>query len=177
MLKKGGVILYPTDTIWGLGCDATNAKAVELIFKIKQRKEGHPLITLVCDDRMLNRMVPDAPAASWDIIEQSESPVTIVYEKVSWVAPNILAGDGSCGVRLVKDPFCRDLIHRFGKPIVSTSANISGSNTPGSFGEIAPEIKEAVDYVVPLRQLETSSPRPSPVILIKNDGEVKVLRK
>ncbi|MCC7303436.1 MAG: threonylcarbamoyl-AMP synthase [Bacteroidia bacterium] len=177
VLRGGGVILYPTDTIWGLGCDATNKKAVERLFLIKQRSEGHPLIVLASDDRMINRMVPDAPAASWDIIEQHEGPVTIVYENAGWVAPNVLGSDGTCGIRLVKDEFCRTLIHKFQRPVVSTSANISGNRAPENYEEISPRIKEAVDFIVPLRQLEKNLPPPSPVILIRNNGEVKVLRK
>lgn len=177
VLRSGGVILYPTDTVWGLGCDATNAAAVEKIFMIKRREMRQPFIVLVSDDRMLNRIVPNAPAASWDIIEQNEGPVTIVYEQAGWVAPNVLAPDGTCAIRLVKDEFCRNLIHKYGKPLVSTSANISGENTPVRYAEISSMIKEAVDFVVPLRQLESAAKTPSPVILIRNNGEVKVLRK
>ncbi len=177
VLKEGGVILYPTDTIWGLGCDATNEEAVKKIYAIKKRSDSKALIVLVSDDRMLNKYVPDAPLVSWEIIEQSETPVTIVYEGVRGLAKNVGAEDGSCGIRLTKDEFCHRLIYTFNKPIVSSSANVSGEDAPRNFSEISESILQQVDHVVGLRQEETRMVSPSSIIAIKNNGEVRIIRK
>ena len=177
VLRKGGVILYPTDTVWGIGCDATNDAAVEKIFKLKNRSESKNLITLVSDEAMLNRCVQHVPAVAWDIIEYSEKPVTIIYEKISRISEKAIADDGTAAIRLVKDPFCKMLIHKFGKPIISTSANLSNMPSPAVFNDIEDSILTGVDYVVKFRQQETAKHTPSSIIRILNNGEVKVIRK
>ncbi len=176
-LRQGGLIVYPTDTIWGIGCDATNDAAVEKIFKLKNRSELKNLITLVCDEAMLNRCVQHVPAVAWDIIEYSEKPVTIIYEKISRISEKAIADDGTAAIRLVKDPFCKMLIHKFGKPIISTSANLSNMPSPAVFNDIEDSILTGVDYVVKFRQQETAKHTPSSIIRILNNGEVKVIRK
>ncbi|HRU16678.1 MAG TPA: L-threonylcarbamoyladenylate synthase [Bacteroidia bacterium] len=176
-LRQGGLIVYPTDTIWGIGCDATNDAAVEKIFKLKNRSESKNLITLVCDEAMLNRCVQHVPAVAWDIIEYSEKPVTIIYEKISRISEKAIADDGTAAIRLVKDPFCKMLIHKFGKPIISTSANLSNMPSPAVFNDIEDSILTGVDYVVKFRQQETAKHTPSSIIRILNNGEVKVIRK
>lgn len=176
-LRQGGLIVYPTDTIWGIGCDATNDAAVEKIFKLKNRSELKNLITLVCDEAMLNRCVQHVPTVAWDIIEYSEKPVTIIYEKISRISEKAIADDGTAAIRLVKDPFCKMLIHKFGKPIISTSANLSNMPSPAVFNDIEDSILTGVDYVVKFRQQETAKHTPSSIIRILNNGEVKVIRK
>ncbi|HMU77540.1 MAG: threonylcarbamoyl-AMP synthase [Bacteroidetes bacterium] len=176
-LRQGGLIVYPTDTIWGIGCDATNDAAVEKIFTLKNRSESKNLITLVSDEAMLNRCVQHVPAVAWDIIEYSEKPVTIIYEKISRISEKAIADDGTAAIRLVKDPFCKMLIHKFGKPIISTSANLSNMPSPAVFNDIEDSILTGVDYVVKFRQQETAKHTPSSIIRILNNGEVKVIRK
>ncbi|MCW5920603.1 MAG: threonylcarbamoyl-AMP synthase [Bacteroidetes bacterium] len=176
-LRQGGLIVYPTDTIWGIGCDATNDAAVEKIFTLKNRSESKNLITLVSDEAMLNRCVQNVPAVAWDIIEYSEKPVTIIYEKISRISEKAIADDGTAAIRLVKDPFCKMLIHKFGKPIISTSANLSNMPSPAVFNDIEDSILTGVDYVVKFRQQETAKHTPSSIIRILNNGEVKVIRK
>ena len=176
VLRAGGTILYPTDTIWGIGCDATNAIAVEKVFQIKQR-ESKSLIVLASDDGMLNRFVKDVPALAWDLMEISDTPITIIYDVVRGFAKNILADDGSVGVRIVKDEFCQRLIYKFGKPITSTSANISGADEPKNFSEISSEIISQVDYVVNWRQDESINAKASSIIKLKANGEFQIIRK
>lgn len=178
VLKKGGTILYPTDTVWGLGCDARNKEAVNKIFKIKERAEYKSMVVLVCDHQMINRYVKEVPAIAWELIDAAgDDPLTIIYPEGRMLAENIIAADGSVGIRIVKDEFCRNLIHKFGKPIVSTSANISGDPTPPSFTAINPNIMNKVDYIVNLRQQETNNPKPSTIIKVALNGEVKIIRK
>ncbi len=177
VLRTGGILLYPTDTIWGIGCDATNEKAVENIFAIKQRQESKSLILLVSDDGMLNRFVKNIPEVAWDLMEVSDSPITIIYDGGRGLAKNVFAEDGSIGVRKTNDEFCQRLIHKFGKPIVSTSANISGEPAPQNFSEIKEEIKQSVDYVVNWRQNELGNSKPSSIIKLKENGEIKIIRK
>lgn len=176
-LKSGGTILYPTDTVWGLGCDATNKDAVDKIFRIKQRAESKSLIVLVDNDQKLNKYLKDVPAMAWDLIEFSEKPITIIYPDARGLAPNAVAEDGSVGIRLTKDEFCRKLIGKFNKPIISTSANISGQPTPSSFSEISPEIIKSVDHVVNWRQHEKKTPPPSTIIKLAMNGEFTIIRK
>lgn len=176
-LRAGGIILYPTDTIWGIGCDATNPDAVARIYAIKKRKESKSMIVLVHNDSMLNNHIKEVPSNAWDIIDYSEKPTTIIYEDPSRVAGNLLAEDGSLGVRMIRDQFCQQLIGRFGKPIVSTSANISGTPFNGSFQDIDPSILKEVDYVVNLRQQERLKATPSSIIKINLDGTFKIIRK
>lgn len=176
-LRNGGTLLYPTDTIWGLGCDATDENAVRKIFRIKRREESKSLITLVSDEKMLSRFVDEVPPIAWTLMELSEKPVTIIYEKVGGLARNVIAENGSAGIRLVNDKFCKALIREFQKPIVSTSANISGEPAPQNFKGIKNEILEQVDYVVNYRQNETVAGRASSVIRLKPNGEFHILRK
>lgn len=178
VLKKGGTILYPTDTVWGIGCDARNKEAVNKIYKIKERAEYKSMVVLVSDEKMINRYVKEVPAIAWDLIETAgQDPLTIIYPDGRMLAENIIAADASVGIRIVQDEFCRNLIHKFGKPIVSTSANMSGDPTPTSFSDINPKIMNKVDYIVNLRQKETNNPKPSTIIKVALNGEVKIIRK
>ena len=177
VLKKGGVILYPTDTIWGLGCDARNKEAVNKLFKIKKRAEYKSMAILVSDETMINRYVKEVPEIAWELIESAESPLTIIYPDGRMLAENIIAADGSVGIRLTKDEFCKNLIHKFGKPISSTSANISGENYPSSFNEIKIDILNNVDYIVNYRRNEINSTQPSTIIKVALNGEIKIVRK
>ena len=185
VLRAGGTILYPTDTIWGLGCDATNREAVDKIFKIKDREGSKNLISLVSDEGMLNRFVKEVPAQAWELIEVStteenderQRPLTIIYDSGRGFAPNVVADDGSVAVRLTRDEFCQRLIHKFGKPVVSTSANKSGDPPPKNFSEISEALKRTVDHVVAWRQHENSTSPPSSIIKLRGNGEVKIVRK
>lgn len=176
-LKNGGVILYPTDTIWGLGCDATNAGAVQKIFNIKAREEGKSLLVLVNGYGMLERYVREIPPAAGELISVSDSPLTIVYPEGRNLAEGVCAADGSIGIRVCNEEFCNELITRFRKPIVSTSANFSGMPSPAHFGEIDKEITGKVDYVVRYRQNDRHKHSPSPVIKVELDGSFRILRK
>ena len=177
VLHKGGTILYPTDTVWGIGCDARSKEAVNKIFKLKQRAEYKSMVVLVCDEKMVNRYVKEVPAVAWDLIETAEEPLTIIYPDGRMLAENIIAADGSVGIRIVKDEFCKTLIHKFGKPIVSTSANVSGEASPHSFNDIKLDIMNKVDYIVNLRQKEVNNTKPSTIIKIAMNGEFKIIRK
>jgi L-threonylcarbamoyladenylate synthase len=177
VLRKGGSILYPTDTVWGLGCDARNKEAVSKLFKIKQRVEYKSMVILVCNEAMLTRYVKDVPAIAWELIEAAEEPLTIIYPNGRMLADNLIAADGSVGIRLVKDEFCKNLIYKFGKPIVSTSANISGEESPVSFKSIKLDILNSVDYIVNIRHNEESKAKPSTIIKVGENGEIKILRK
>lgn len=176
VLKKGGLILYPTDTVWGIGCDATNPDAVDKVFKLKQRSDEKSLICLVHDFKMLNEYVENVPEVAYDILKYAKKPTTIIYDNPIRVAENIIAADNSLAIRVAKDEFCKKLIQRFRRPLVSTSANISGEKTPQSYAEIDPLILEGVDYVVNLHH-EKKSGKPSAIIKLKNDGSVKVIRQ
>lgn len=175
VLENGGTLLYPTDTVWGIGCDATNAEAVARVFAIKNRPDTKALICLVGSDRQLEQLIPEVPQAAWDIMDLSEKPVTIVYDNPRGVAPNLVAPDQTLAVRLTSHPFCRELLRRFRRPLVSTSANLSGAPTPQRFSEIDPAILNAVDYVVPLEQDNLKS-TPSSIIQLKAGGQVRVIR-
>lgn len=177
VMRKGGVILYPTDTVWGLGCDATNANAVERIFQIKKRADSKSLIILVNSIDMLTRYVSEIPAIALDMAEISNTPLTIVYDKGRSLAPGVTAEDGSVGIRLCQDSFCDDLITALRKPLVSTSANITGELPPAVFDEIIEEIKNDVDYICQYRQDDRSRVKPSSVIRISSNGAVKILRE
>ncbi len=177
ILKSGGTILYPTDTIWGIGCDATNEEAVKKVFEIKGRAESKSLIILIDNETKLNRYLKDIPPLAYDLIDFTEKPLTIIYSDAKNLAKNVINEDGSIGIRIVKDEFCKKLIEKFGKPIVSTSANISGEPSPATFQEINPGILSQVDYVVNLRQSETSKNQVSSIIKLGMDGQVKVIRK
>jgi len=170
VLKDGGLILYPTDTIWGIGCDATNEKAVVKVFKLKQRDECKSLISLVRDKNQLIALTKQLPKEA-----ASDKPTTIIYNNISGLAKNLIANDGTVAIRIVQDHFCKQLIQKFDKPIVSTSANISGENTPKKFSEISEEIKNNVDYIVNLRQNEIMS-NPSDILFITKDGSIRKIR-
>jgi len=176
ILNRGGVILYPTDTIWGIGCDATNRAAVERIYTMKQRSEAQTMLTLVDGFDMLASYVDDIPDIAVQLMKEATRPLSIIYPKAKNLAENLIANDGSIGIRIVQEPFCRQLIKSFGKPLVSTSANISGEPTPGTFDKISGEIKEAVDYIVCWRQDDRQSASASSIIQLKADGSYKVLR-
>ncbi|WP_372472851.1 L-threonylcarbamoyladenylate synthase [Capnocytophaga sp. ARDL2] len=176
VIKNGGVLLYPTDTVWGLGCDATNADAVKKIFEIKQRMESKSMICLVNGDRLLYQLFPEIPQLAFDILDCSDKPTTLVLDKPKNVAKELIAEDDSLGVRIVKETFCYKLIERMKKPLVSTSANISGQPTPTCFAEISPEIINAVDYVVNLDKQKVCK-KSSVVIKLTLDSQVKILRK
>jgi L-threonylcarbamoyladenylate synthase len=175
-LKSGGVILYPTDTVWGLGCDATNGSALNKIFKIKLRSESKSLIILVDGEAMLERYVKDIPEIVFEIIEASDTPITIIYPQGKNLASGVCREDGSVGIRICSDEFCSELIQRFRKPIVSTSANISGEPSPSHFREIDESVISAADYVVKYRQEDRRKHSPSPVIKIDKSGVFKIIR-
>jgi len=176
VLENGGIILYPTDTIWGLGCDAKNEEAVQRIYEIKKRIHSKSLIILLDDDRKLNRFVREVPEVVWDILDYAIKPTTVIYPEAINLPKNLVASDGSIAIRITKDDFCRKLIQRFKNPIVSTSANIAGSNAPKDFKDIAPEILKAVDHVVHLRASEKNN-EPSSIIKIGPKGELDIIRK
>ncbi len=176
-LRRGGVILYPTDTIWGIGCDARNSKAVRRVFEIKHRAEAKALITLVHSLAALDRIVDEVPEVAEQLIDVAVDPITIIYDRGRNVASELLAEDGSIGVRLTREPFSAGLCAAFGGPIVSTSANISGAEPAHCFADIAPEILNAVDYVCTSRRDEPAVAKPSSVIKISSGGLFKILRK
>lgn len=176
-LKAGGVILYPTDTIWGLGCDATRSEAVAKIYKIKQRSDSKSLVTLVSNLDMLALYVKEIPQAALELIEVNDRPMTIIYPEAQGVAPNVVASDGSIGIRIPNNEFCRQLSFKIRRPIVSTSANISGEPAPKSFKDISPAICKAVDYIVPASMEEaTALHRASQIIKVGINGEVEIIR-
>ena len=176
VLNRGGIILYPTDTIWGIGCDATNAEAVKRVFEIKQREDAKALITLVDSEAKVQAYVREMPDVAWDLMEVADSPLTIIYDGARNLAPNLLAEDGSVGIRVTHETFSNYLCLRFKRPIVATSANLSGQPSPRCFADIAPEIVAAVDYVCTSRRQETVCPCPSHIIKLGVGGEVKVIR-
>jgi L-threonylcarbamoyladenylate synthase len=175
ILQQGGLILYPTDTVWGIGCDATNEKAVARIYALKQRADEKAMIILVAEEKEVLQYTAAPDLAVFDYLHANPKPTTVIYEGAIGLAVNLTGGDGSIGIRICQEPFCRQLIKRFRKPIVSTSANISGQPAPRIFPEIAAGIKNGVDYIVEYRQEDTRISSPSSVIRWKN-GEVDVLR-
>lgn len=176
VLHNGGVILYPTDTVWGIGCDATNPEAVQKIYDLKKRSSSKSMIVLVNGDRMIHYIFKDIPEVAWQIMDLSENPTTLILDKPKNVAPNIIAEDNTLAVRIIKEPFCYKLLERFKKPIVSTSANISGEPTPLSFDQISETIKNQVDYCVDYNRSAKNS-KPSTIIKISLDNQVKVIRQ
>ncbi len=177
VLRKGGTILYPTDTIWGIGCDATNPKAVQKVFKIKKRMENRSLIILLDRKEQLFKYVKDIPTIILDLIENVNTPITVIYPNAKNLAKNIIATDGTIAIRLVNYEFCYKLIRIFGKPIVSTSANITGQPAPLVFKDIPEEILNQVDYVVNLAHEEIRATKPSTIIKLKTNGEFEIIRK
>lgn len=176
VLDEGGVILYPTDTVWGIGCDACNPAAVEKVYRIKNRPDSKALITLVGSVGDLERWVEIVPPVAVDMISGSERPVTVVFDKGRGLAPNLLAADGSVGLRVTSEAYSRALCDRLGRPVVSTSANVSGDPSPAFYAEISPEILSLVDYVACYRRDDTVPRQPSQVVKISSDGTVKILR-
>jgi L-threonylcarbamoyladenylate synthase len=177
VLNKGGLILYPTDTIWGIGCDATSEKAVQKVYKLKMRSEAKSLIILLDDILKLNFYVEKVPPIAYDLIEQYLDPLTIIYPGAKNVAKNVIAKDGSIAIRIIREDFCRRLLNLFGKPIVSTSANISREETPLTFGKIPDKIKHGVDYVVKYGQQNVGQFKASTIIKISERGDFKTVRK
>lgn len=176
-LKKGKTILYPTDTIWGIGCDATNYQAVEKVFKVKHRKERKSLIILVDSYEMIPAYVDEVPEITRDLIDSIETPLTIIFPKAKNIAKNVIGIDGSIAIRATKDEFCKKVINRFGKPIVSTSANLSGDSNPIVFGKINKQIIDNVDYVVTYHKDELMKTKASRIIKLEANGEFKVIRE
>jgi len=174
--KKGKVVLYPTDTIWGIGCDATNANAVDAVFQLKKRQDNKALICLVSDFKMLNQFVENIPEVAYDILKYAIKPTTIIYDNPIRIAENIVNKDNTLAIRVVKDDFCKAVIRKLRRPIVSTSANISEQHAPKNFKEISKEILDGVDYIVNLRQ-HAKSIKPSAIIKITTDGTVQIIRK
>lgn len=177
VLRAGGIILYPTDTIWGIGCDATNAMAVKRIYEIKQREDTKSMLVLMENPNLLNSYIAEVPEIAWELIEVADSPLTIIYPGAKNLATNLLANDGSVGIRITNETFTQQLIQRFRKPVVSTSANISGQRSPQNFAEISDEIKKAVDFIVEYRQDDISKSNPSSIIKLGVAGQIEIIRK
>jgi len=177
VLRAGGIILYPTDTVWGIGCDATNAVAVKRIYEIKHREDSKSMLILMENENLLNSYVTEVPEVAWDLIEVSESPLTIIYPAAKNLAANLLAADRSIGIRITREAFTQQLIQRFRRPIVSTSANISGEKSPRNFAEISSEIKDKMDYVVNYRRDDLSESVPSSIIKLGVGGQIEIIRK
>jgi len=176
VLQKGGVILYPTDTIWGLGCDAANEEAVKRIYEIKKRIDSKSMLILMENVGLLERYVSEVPEIAYDLIELTDKPLTIVYDGAKNLAKNLIADDGSIGIRITTETFTSDLIRRFKRPIVSSSANISGKPAPACFDEIDSLIIDAVDYVVKYRQDDLQKAVPSSIVKLGSGGEIKIIR-
>jgi len=177
VLRSGGIILYPTDTIWGIGCDATNVAAVKRIYEIKQRQDAKSMLVLMENPNLLNSYISEVPEIAWELIEVADTPLTIIYPGAKNLAANLLANDGSIGIRITNEAFTQQLIQRFRKPVVSTSANISGQKSPQNFDEISEEIKKSVDYTVKFRQDDLSKSAPSGIIKLGVGGQVEVIRQ
>lgn len=177
VLKSGGVILYPTDTIWGIGCDATNPEAVQRIYAIKQREDNKSMLVLMENPALLDRYVDDVPEVAWDLVELATTPLTVIYSNAKNLAKNLIAADGSIGIRFTKEAFTSGLIQRFRKPIVSTSANVTGDKPPAIFDEVSDEIKKQVDYIVEFRQDDTTRAQPSSIIKLGAGGQIEIIRK
>lgn len=177
VMRDGGVILYPTDTIWGIGCDATNPEAVRRVYDIKQRIDSKALLVLVDSPVKVDFYVSDVPEIAWDLLEVAEKPLTIIYSGARNLAPNLLAEDGSVGIRVTREAFSQRLCQQFRKAIVSTSANVSGQPSPASFADISEEIKSAVDYIVDFRREEKIAASPSSIIKLGQGGLIQIIRK
>ncbi|MEG2820391.1 MAG: L-threonylcarbamoyladenylate synthase, partial [Muribaculaceae bacterium] len=173
---KGGVILYPTDTIWGIGCDATNADAVKRVYEIKRRADNKAMLVLMDSANNLERYVTEVPEMAYQLIDVSDKPLTIIYDNAYNLAPNLLGDNNSVGIRISQEEFSNKLCHEFRKPIVSTSANISGEPSATKFSEISEDIKKEVDYIVKYRQNDEESHVASSIIMLSSDGTIKILR-
>ncbi len=177
VLRSGGIILYPTDTIWGIGCDATNPAAVNRIYEIKQRQDTKSMLVLMENPNLLNSYISEVPEVAWELIDVADTPLTIIYSGAKNLAANLLAKDGSVGIRITNEAFTQQLIQRFRKPVVSTSANISGQKSPQNFAEISDEIKKSVDFIVNFRQDDLSRSNPSGIIKLGVGGQIEIIRK
>ena len=177
VMNEGGVILYPTDTIWGIGCDATNEEAVRRVYQIKQRSDSKAMLVLVDSPVKVDFYVQDVPEVAWDLIEVADKPLTIIYSGARNLASNLIAEDGSVGIRVTNEEFSKRLCQQFRKAIVSTSANISGQPSPANYSEITEELKSMVDYVVGYRQEEMGHPKPSSIIKLDKGGVIKIIRE
>src|ERR1700744_698291 len=177
IVQEGGIILYPTDTIWGIGCDATNTEAVKKIYQLKQRDEAKSMIILLDTDNKLESYIREVPAIAYDLIEYAEKPLTLVMPGSKNISPALIAADGSVGVRVAKHDFCQQLIQRLRKPLVSTSANISGKPSPQYFSQIDQEIIDGVDYVVDIDQHSMEIKNPSTIMRLEPNGTFVFLRR
>lgn len=177
VLKSGGIILYPTDTIWGIGCDATNPEAVKRIYDLKKRADSKSMLVLMENPALLDRYVSEVPEVAWDLVEISTTPLTVIYPQAKNLAANLLAEDGSIGIRFTKEAFTSRLLQRFRRPLVSTSANVSGEKSPTFFDEISDDIKNAVDYIVEYRQDDRTPAQPSSIIKLGPGGQIEIIRK
>lgn len=177
VLQEGGIILYPTDTVWGIGCDATNTQAVKKIYQLKQREESKSMIILLDNDNKLLSYVREVPDIAYDLIEFAENPLTLILSGAKNISPALINSDGSIGIRVAKHEFCRQLIQRLRKPLVSTSANISGKPSPKKFIDIDPEIIKGVDYVVELEQHDRHEKKPSTIMKLEADGRFSFIRR
>jgi L-threonylcarbamoyladenylate synthase len=175
-LLLGNIILYPTDTVWGIGCDALDAKSIKRIYKIKEREESKAMILLVADIEMLNKYVTELPGSFKELIEEQKRPTTYIFSEVRNLPKELLAEDGSIAIRITQEEFTHRLIRQMGRPIVSTSANVSGHPSPATFSEISDTIKERVDYVVDWRQDDETRSEPSRIVKIDKDGSKQVIR-
>ncbi len=177
VLKKGGLILYPTDTIWGIGCDATNEEAVRKLYALKRRDDHQSMLVLIDRQERLQAYVREVPDIARDLIELSDRPLTLIYDGAKNLAPNLIATDGSIGIRVTNEPFSQTLCRQFRRPIVSTSANISGTPPPACFDQIQDEVKNGVDYIVAYRQDDQSEAKPSSIVKLGYDGTIRVIRE
>ena len=175
-MAAGGLILYPTDTIWGIGCDATNEEAVRRVYELKRRSDHKAMLLLMDSSAKLNYYVQEVPDIAWDLIELADSPLTVIYSGARNLSPNLLAEDGSVGIRITQEEFSHKLCERFRKPVVSTSANVSGEPSPANFSEISETIKAGVDYIVRYRQDDLRKAAPSHIIQLGAGGLVKIIR-
>lgn len=176
VMQAGGIILYPTDTIWGIGCDATNEQAVQKVYDLKKRADNKAMLVLMDSEAKLNAYVSDIPDVAWDLIHVADKPLTIIYDNARSLASNLLAADGSVGIRITNEEFSRKLCERFRKPLVSTSANVSGDLSPANFTEVSETIKNGVDYIVDYRQDDMSKAQPSGIIKLGAGGLIQVIR-
>jgi len=177
VLKNGGVILFPTDTGWGIGCDATNEAAVQRIYQIKKRADSKSMLVLMENPALLDRYINEVPEIAWDLVEVATTPLTVIYPGAKNLAKNLIAEDGSIGIRFTKESFTSQLLQRFRRPIVSTSANISGEKSPAFFAEISEEIKTQVDYIVEYRQNDNTPAQSASIIKLGVGGQIEIIRK
>ena len=177
ILRKGGLILYPTDTIWGIGCDASNKDAVRRIFQLKQREDSKAMICLVDNANRMQRYLRQVPDVAWDLVGFAEKPLTLILDGAVNLAPSLIAEDGSVGIRVTRENISHELCYRYERAIVSTSANISGAPSPSCFAEISDEIKNGVDYIMLSRQNDLSKGKPSQIIKLGLDGQIQIIRK